>query len=145
MLKGIPAILSPELLAVLRSMGHGDELVLADGNFPADSTAARLIRADGHSIPELLDAILELLPVDDYIESPAAVMSVVPGDPVVPVIWDKYRELLNRHEGREVPISELERFAFYDRARKAYAVVATGESAQYANLILSKGVVRPQN
>ncbi|ASS66815.1 MULTISPECIES: RbsD/FucU family protein [unclassified Paenibacillus] len=143
MLKGIPPILSPELLSVLRSMGHGDELVLADGNFPAASHAARLVRADGHSVPELLEAILSLLPLDDYVDKPAAVMAVVPGDPVVPAIWEQYRKILNRHESREAGMDCLDRQAFYERARSAYAVVATGESAQYANLILVKGVVRP--
>ncbi|QJC52684.1 L-fucose mutarotase [Paenibacillus albicereus] len=142
MLKGISPLLSPELLAALRAMGHGDELVLADANFPAASTAARLIRADGHGIPELLEAILTLLPVDTYVPQPAAVMAAVPGDPPAPAVWERYRELLRLHERREVGIAELERFAFYERAGRAYAVVATSEPAPYGNLILTKGVVR---
>ncbi|MGN7453437.1 L-fucose mutarotase [Paenibacillus pasadenensis] len=142
MLKGISPLLSPELLHALRAMGHGDELVLADVNFPAASTAARLVRADGHGIPELLDAILTLLPVDTYVPQPAVVMAVVPGDPPAPAVWQQYRELLRRHERREVDIAELERFAFYERTRRAYAVVATSEAAPYGNLILTKGVVR---
>ncbi|WP_159881045.1 RbsD/FucU family protein [Paenibacillus puerhi] len=141
MLKGIPSILSPELLAILMEMGHGDELVLADGNFPAASCAKRLVRADGHGIPELLEAVLQLYPLDQYVEAPVSLMQVVPGDPVVPVIWEDYREIADRHEGRPVKQEFLERFEFYERAKQAYAIVATGESAQYANLILSKGVI----
>jgi L-fucose mutarotase len=142
-LKGIPPVLSPELLAVLRSMGHGDELVLADGNFPAAACASRLIRIDGQAMPGLLEAILTLLPLDDYTEFPAAVMSVVPGDTVVPTIWETYRRLIHVHEDRDIKLEEIGRQAFYERARRAYAIVATGETAQYANLILVKGVVRP--
>lgn len=99
MLKGIPPILSPELLKVLAEMGHGDEIVLADGNFPAESMGknAIVIRADGHTVPEILDAVLTLLPLDKYVEQPAALMEVVPGDPVVPTIWEEYRTLLEKH------------------------------------------------
>ncbi|MEK8127562.1 RbsD/FucU domain-containing protein [Paenibacillus filicis] len=144
MLKGIPAILSPELLAILMEMGHGDELVLADGNFPAAACARRLVRADGHGIPELLDAVLQLYPLDSYIDEPVALMQVVPGDPVVPTIWDQYREIADRHEGRPIRQAFVERFEFYERAKKAYAIVATGERAQYANIVLTKGVVLQQ-
>ncbi|CAG7628504.1 L-fucose mutarotase [Paenibacillus allorhizosphaerae] len=144
MLKGIPTILSPELFKILMEMGHGDEIVLADCNFPAASHAARLIRADGHRIPELLDAILTFLPLDSYADHAAVLMQVVPGDPVTPVIWDEYRQLIQKHEQEAHEIVFEERFSFYERTKKAYAVVATGERAQYANIILKKGVVRQQ-
>lgn len=143
MLKHIPSILSPELVKVLMEMGHGDEIVLGDGNFPAQSMGqhAIVVRADGHSIPELLDAILTLMPLDTYTDKPAALMEVVPGDPVVPVIWDEYREILKRHEENPEAIEGMERFAFYERAKRTYAIVATGETAIYANILLKKGVV----
>ncbi|AFC31314.1 Le51 [Paenibacillus mucilaginosus 3016] len=145
MLIGIPRILSPELLKVLMEMGHGDEIVLADANFPAASVAQRLIRCDGHPIPELLEAILQLMPMDTYAEHPAALMEVVPGDPVETPIWQRYQELMEGPLGGSPSFEKLERFAFYERARGAYAVIATGESAQYANLILKKGVIRAQS
>lgn len=143
MLKGVPAILSPQLLKVLCEMGHGDEIVIADGNFPAESMGkdALVIRADGHGVPEILDAVLALLPLDQYTEKPAALMEVVPGDPCVPEIWETYRVLLNKHGENPKNIEMMERFAFYERAKKAYAIVATGESAIYANILLKKGVV----
>ena len=140
MLKGIPSILSPELLKILMEMGHGDEIIIADGNFPAASHAQRLVRCDGHGVPEVLEAVLKLLPLDQYVEKPVALMDVVPGDPIVPVIWDQYKAEIAKHG--DVNIEYMERFAFYERAKKAYAIVATGESAQYANVILKKGVVK---
>lgn len=144
MLKGISPLLSPELLKVLCEMGHGDELVIADGNFPAESIGknAAVIRADGHGVPEMLDAILQLIPLDQYVDQPAALMKVVPGDPVVPVIWDEYRALLKKHGEDPDKVEMMERFAFYDRAKNAYAVIATGETAIYANVLLKKGVVK---
>ena len=144
MLKGISPLLSPELLKVLCEMGHGDELVIADGNFPAESIGknAIVIRADGHGVPEMLDAILQLIPLDQYVDQPAALMKVVPGDPVVPVIWDEYRALLKKHGEDPDKVEMMERFAFYDRAKNAYAVIATGETAIYANGLLTKGVVK---
>ena len=143
MLKGIPTILSPDLMKILMEMGHGDELVLADANFPAASHAQRLIRCDGHNIPNLLKAILHVYPLDTYVAQPAGLMAVVPGDPVKPVIWETYRQLLNEAEQKTIEIEMIERFAFYERAKKAYAIVATGETALYANIILKKGVVAP--
>ena len=140
MLKTIPPILSPDLLKTLMEMGHGDEIVLADANFPAATLAQRLVRCDGHSIPELLDAVLQLLPLDTYVDMPVAVMDVVPGDMIEPVIWERYSAIVEKRE-RPVELELMERFAFYDRAREAYAIVATGERALYANLILKKGVV----
>ncbi len=142
MLYGISPLISPELLKVLAEMGHGDEIVLADGNFPAASHAARLIRCDGHGVPVLLDAILKLFPLDPYVERPAALMQVVPGDTAETPIWEEYRTIIESHTGIAEPFEQVERFAFYERAKKAYAIVATGEGALYANLILKKGVIK---
>lgn len=141
MLLGIPKIISPDLLKVLMEMGHGDEIVLADANFPAASHAQRLVRCDGHAIPDLLDAILQLFPLDPYVAKPAALMELVPGDTVATPIWDTYASIIGTRSGLDAPFETVERFAFYDRARRAYAVIATGESALYANLILKKGVI----
>lgn len=144
MLKGVPAILSPQLLKVLCEMGHGDEIVIADGNFPAESMGkdAVVIRADGHGVPEILNAVLKMIPLDQYVERPAALMEVVPGDDCVPVIWEQYRALLEDNGEDPARIEMMERFAFYERAKKAYAIIATGESAIYANILLKKGVVK---
>lgn len=139
MLKNISPIISPELLKILMEMGHGDEIVIGDGNFPAASIAQRLVRADGHGVPELLDAILALMPLDTYVDAPVALMDNGDADNR-PEIWAKYEEIVKSREG-EKNIALEERFAFYDRAKKAYAVIATGETAIYANIILKKGVV----
>lgn len=141
MLKGIPSILSPDMLKILMEMGHGDELVIADGNFPAASIARRLLRSDGNGVPELLDAILQFFPLDPYVDFPVAVMAVVPGDAYVPTIWEEYREIVSRHDAAVSDFEFVERFAFYERAQKAYAIIATSETALYANIILKKGVV----
>jgi L-fucose mutarotase len=141
MLKLIPNILSPELLKILMEMGHGDEIVIADGNFPAASKAQRLIRLDGHMIPEILEALLRLFPLDTYVEKPVGLMAVMPGDPYKPVIWEKYREVLENSKEPYKDFEYIEKFEFYRRAEKAYAIIATGESALYANMILKKGVV----
>lgn len=143
MLKNIPSILSPELLCALSQMGHGDELVIADGNFPSHSVGknAIVIRADGHGVPELLDAILQVLPLDTYTEKPVGLMAVCEGDDVETPIWDKYNELLNKHEPDHHDIEFIERFEFYERAKGAYLIIATGEQALYANILLKKGVV----
>jgi L-fucose mutarotase len=143
MLKGIPDIISPALMGVLMEMGHGDELVLADGNFPAASLARRLVRADGHGLANILEAILKFLPLDTFVEAPAAVMKPVDGTAAEPPIWGDFRDLMDASEGRSVRIELVERFAFYERAQSAFAIVATGETAIYANLILKKGVVAP--
>ena len=142
MLKGIPSIISPELLSVLMSMGHGDELVIGDGNFPAASVAQRLLRADGHGIPQLLDAILGLFPLDSFVQRPVALMAVVPGDTSKTEIWNVYREIIRRHEPAFIDFELVERFAFYKRAQAACAILATSEPAIYANIILKKGLVR---
>ena len=147
MLKGISPLISPALLKVLCEMGHGDELVIADGNFPCESMGknAVVIRADGHGVPELLDAILKLIPLDAYVEKPVALMEVVPGDTCpTPEIWDVYKNILHKHEPDNCKIDMTERFAFYERAKKAYLIIATGETAIYANILLKKGVVKPE-
>ena len=145
MLKGIPKILSPELLKVLCEMGHSDRLVIADGNFPSESMGknVKVIRCDGHGVPELLEAILTVFPLDTYVETPVSLMQVMPGDNVETPIWDEYREIISKHdELGEKTIGHTERFAFYDEAKTAYAIIATGESALYANIMLQKGVVK---
>ena len=144
MLKGIPKLLSPELLKVLCEMGHSDRLVIADGNFPSESIGkdARVIRMDGHGTVEVLEAILQLFPLDTYVEHPVQLMEVMPGDPVETPIWAEYEETVKKYEKRgTTAIGTIERFAFYEEARKAYAVIATGETALYANVMLQKGVV----
>lgn len=141
MLKNIPAIISPELMKIIMEMGHGDEIVFADGNFPAAMKAQRLVRCDGHGVSELLDAILKFFPLDTYVEAPVGVMEVVPGDDMVPTVWEEYKTIIKKHEGQERNIEYIERFEFYNRAEKAYAIVATSDRALYANLILKKGVV----
>ena len=142
MLKGIPSILSPELLKVLMEMGHGDEIILADGNFPAASHARHLVRCDGHGVPALLEAVLALFPLDTYVEAPVALMEKVAGDEVETPIWDEYRRILDRSGNGASHVEHIDRFDFYERARGAYAVVATGEAALYANVLLKKGVVK---
>ena len=144
MLKNIPSVLTPELLKILMEMGHGDEIVIADGNFPGASIARNLIRCDGHGVPVILDAVMQLLPLDQYVEQPVALMQVVPGDNVVPTIWDEYKDIINKYDpdGMKNGFDMVERFAFYERAKKAYAVVMTGESDIYANIILKKGVLK---
>lgn len=144
MLKGIPQILSPELLKVLCEMGHGDRLILSDGNFPAEAMGkdAIVIRCDGHGVPELLDAILKLFPLDTYVEHPVNLMEVMPGDNVETPIWDTYKEIVTKYDKRGAAcVGNIERFAFYEESKKVYAIVATGEKALYANIMLQKGVV----
>ncbi len=143
MLKGVPAIIPPELLMILAQMGHGDELTIGDGNFPGETLGKRVVRMDGHGVPEILDAVLQLIPLDAYVEHPALLMQVVPGDPAKTPIWDRYREIIGRHDPRGAScLGELERFAFYDRVKeKSAAVVMSGEKAVYANIILKKGVI----
>lgn len=141
MLKGIPSILSPELLKTLMEMGHGDELVLADGNFPKFAHPANVIRLDGHGIPEILDAILRFFPLDPYVEHSTVFMAVLPDDPYKPEIWPVYREIGKKYEKDGLREETIDKFTFYERAKKAYAVVTTSEGALYANVILKKGVV----
>lgn len=141
MLKGIPKLLSPELVRILMEMGHGDELVLADANYPGHSLNPRVLRYDGIGIPELLDAILELLPLDHYAEQQVAFMAVVAGDPTVLIIWSTYETIIAKHDA-EATIKQEERFDFYNRSKQSYAVIVTGEEALYGNVILKKGVIK---
>ena len=140
MLKNIPKLISPELLKVLCEMGHGDEIVIADGNFPAASNANKLIRADGISTCDMLDAVLQLFPLDQYDENNFVLMQKCPGDNADTSIWDSYKTILKKYEANTF-ITFEERFDYYSRAKKAYAIVATGEKRQYANIILKKGCV----
>ena len=144
MLKNIPKILSPELLKVLCEMGHSDRIVIGDGNFPAQSMGknAIVIRCDGHGVPEILDAILQLFPLDIYVDKPVSLMEVMPGDTVETPIWDEYKKIVAKYDERGAEaIGNIERFAFYEEAKTAYAIIATSEAALYANIMLQKGVV----
>jgi L-fucose mutarotase len=140
MLKNIPHLISPELLKILMEMGHGDEIVIGDGNFPAASYASRLIRLDGLHVPEILTAILELFPLDRF-EQNAFLMEKVPGDTVETPIWETYRTIAQKGDSHFKDFGFIERFSFYDRAKKAYAIIATSEPSLYANIILKKGVI----
>jgi L-fucose mutarotase len=148
MLKNIPPILSPELLKVLCEMGHGDRICIGDGNFPGASMAKPnncvLVRADGHGVPELLDAILQVIPLDEYVEHPALIMQVADKDKGLEVpIWDTYKQIVAKHDSRgAAAFGSVERFAFYEEARNAYCILQSGETAIYANIILQKGVVK---
>jgi len=140
MLKGISPLISPELLKTLAEMGHGDEIVLADAHFPGHTLGPKVIRADGIKIPALLDAILPLFELDSYVDAPLVMMAAVKGDSLDPQVEASYREPVNKHAPKTKPIIHIERFVFYERARKAYAVVMSGDTAKYGNLILKKGV-----
>jgi len=141
MLKGISPILSPELLKTIAEMGHGDELVIGDCNFPAASMNARCVRADGHKATALLDALLKLFPLDSFVECPVSFMAVTPGTfEGDPPIWEEYRKIIDANESG-AGIEFVERFAFYERAKKAFATVQTGEQALYACVIIKKGVL----
>lgn len=143
MLKNIPPILSPMLLKTLCEMGHSDRLVIADGNFPSESMGkdAIVIRCDGHGVPELLDAILTVFPLDTYVEKPVNLMQVVEGDNVETPIWDTYNQIVSKHDQRGTDaIGTIERFAFYEKSKSCYCIIATGEKSMYANVMLQKGV-----
>jgi len=144
MLKGISPMLSPELLKTLCEMGHSDTIVIADGNFPAETMGknGKVIRMDGHGVPEILEAVLTVFPLDQYVEQPVALMDRVPGDTADVSVWSTYEEMISKADPRgSALIRKLERFEFYGEAKKAYAVVATSETRQYANVILQKGCV----
>ncbi len=143
MLKGISPLLQPELLKILAEMGHGDEIVIGDGNFPAASMGKRCVRCDGHGVNALLDAILQLFPLDDFVAEPVTLMEVVPGSVPdgEPPIWNEFRKTIDKH-APGTKISFIERFAFYERSRQAFATIQTGEQALYACIILKKGVIR---
>ena len=143
MLKGISKIVSPELIKTLCEMGHGDEIVIADGNFPAETFGKRVIRADGIGGAEMLKAVLSLIPLDTYSDPNMILMRLMDCDKgtINPLIWNEY-EKIAMAEDVNVKIGNIDRFEFYDRAKTAYAVIATGEEAVYANIILKKGVVK---
>lgn len=143
MLKGIPSIISPELLKVLCEMGHTDELTIGDGNFPGHTYGKKVIRMDGHGVPEILDAILQLFPLDTYVDHPVTLMGVVRGDDVKTPIWDKYKEIVAKHDERGAAcFEEIDKWDFYDRTKNhSSVVIMTGEKELYANIILKKGVV----
>jgi L-fucose mutarotase len=140
MLRGISPLISPELLFTLARMGHGDELVLADAHFPGHSLGPPVIRADGLRVADLLDAILPLLSLDDFVATPLALMAPVPGDASDPAVWATYRAAIERHAPATPAPESMERQAFYERAKRAFAIVMTGETAKYGNLIVKKGV-----
>lgn len=140
MLKGISPLLSPELLATLSRMGHGDEIVLADAHFPGNTFNKTVIRADGLKIASLIDAILPLFELDSYTDSPLVMMAAVKGDSLDSAVEKAYRASVERHAPSTPPIARIDRFDFYDRAKTAFAVVMTGETAKYGNIILKKGV-----
>jgi len=140
MLKGISPLISPELLCVLARMGHGDEIVLADAHFPGETFNPRVLRADGLKITDLLAAILPLFELDAYVAHPLAMMAAVPGDALDPLVEADYLKSIHQTNPSVAPIERIERFAFYERAKSAFAVVMTGETAKYGNIILKKGV-----
>ena len=143
MLKNLDPLLNADLLHALAAMGHGDEIAVVDANFPATAVAQRLVRFDGISAPRTLEAILSLLPLDDFVDHPANVMEVV-GDPdAIPEPVRDFQEVIDAAEGRSVTLGKIDRFEFYDRARKAFAVVATGETRLYGCILITKGVIRP--
>lgn len=143
MLKGISKIVSPELVKILCEMGHGDEIVIADGNFPSENFGKRVIRADGISGVQMLDAVMSLIPLDTYSDPNFILMRLMECDEgkINPVIWEEYKTVAQKHDDN-LKIGNIDRFEFYDRAQKAYAVIATGEEAVYANIILKKGVIK---
>ena len=143
MLKKIPPVVSPELIKVLMEMGHGDEICLADGNFPSQSIGKRVVCLDGHGTEEILSAVLQYFPLDTFVQSAVMLMQTVNETDPVPKIWSRYKEIIRQSDEKDVfsTFEMIERFAFYERAKNCYAVVATGESALYANIILKKGVV----
>ncbi|MGQ8335567.1 L-fucose mutarotase [Sunxiuqinia sp. A32] len=140
MLKIISPLISPELLNVLARMGHGDEIVLADAHFPGESFNQRVIRADGLRIPDLLEAILPLFEMDSYVSAPLIMMAAVEGDKLDPAVEEAYMKAIKKTNPEVAPIQRINRFDFYDRTKKAFAVVMTGETAKYGNIALKKGV-----
>ncbi|MBM3277829.1 MAG: L-fucose mutarotase [Candidatus Handelsmanbacteria bacterium] len=140
MLIGISPLLSPDLLSTLYRMGHGDEIALGDAHFPGESCNRRILRADGLQIAPLLDAILPLFALDAYVPAPLFMMAAAPGDTLDPAVEARYRQAVDRHWPKTPPIARVERFAFYEQTRNAFAVVMTGDTAKYGNIILKKGV-----
>ncbi len=145
MLVGISPLLSPDLLGILYRMGHGDEIVFADAHFPGESLARRLVRADGLKIADLLDAVLPLFVLDTYVPHPVIMMQAVQGDTLDALVVKRYQEVIERYWPKTPAPEHIDRFAFYDRAKSAFAVVMTGETAKYGNIIVKKGVVPLKN
>ena len=143
MLKNLDPLLTPDLLHVLRSMGHGDEIVIVDANYPAESGGPRVVRLDGVDATRVLDAVLSVMPLDDFVPEAAWRMEVVGQPDAEQPIFPEFRAIIAAREGESFRLASLERFAFYERARKAFAIVATGERRLYGNIIVKKGVVRP--
>ena len=141
MIKGIPKIIPSDLMKILMDMGHGDEIVIADGNFPAETLAKRIVRCDGHNVPEILEAVLKFFPLDTYVKFPVSLMEIVQGDTIKPTIWKEYENIIKKYDKDFTSFEFVERFKFYDRTKEAFAVVATSEAALYANIILKKGVI----
>ena len=143
MLKNIPPILGPELLYALRAMGHGDEIAIVDANFPGDSSGPTLIRLDGLTATDVLEAVLTVMPLDTFVDEQAIGMEVV-GDPKKREATHKdFDKIVKKHEP-DMKLTLLERFAFYDRVEGAYAIIQTGERRLYGNILLKKGIIRPQ-
>ena len=143
MLKNIPPLLGPDLLYILRAMGHGDEIAIVDANYPADSAGPELVRLDGISATDVLEAVLSLMPLDEYVDEAAFTMQVVGDAAARPPVVEEFDAIVKRHEPA-MKVSSLERFAFYDRVKTGYAIVQTGESRLYGNILLKKGIIRPQ-
>jgi L-fucose mutarotase len=143
MLKAIDPLLHADLLHALRAMGHGDELAIVDANFPAASMGRRVVRMDGVSATRALEAVLSVMPLDDFVEAPCARMQVVDDPDAVPEICQEFQAIIDRAEGARFQLAQVERFAFYERARQAFAVIQTGEIRLYGNVLLKMGVVRP--
>jgi len=143
MLQGVPAILPPELLKILCEMGHTDELTIGDANFPGHTYGKTIIRMDGHGVPEILDAILKVSPLDTYVEHPVTLMAVVKGDDVKTPIWDEYKKIVKKHDTRgDACFEEIDKWEFYEKAKRSSVVIMSGERAIYANVILKKGVIK---
>ena len=140
MLKRISPLLSPELLATLCRMGHGDEIILADAHFPGETYGKRVLRADGLRIAPLLDAILPLFELDSYVDAPVIMMAAVPGDQLDPAVEKEYRAAIDRHAPQTPKIARIGRMEFYERTKGVFVVVMTGETAKYGNILLKKGV-----
>nr|WP_314257496.1 RbsD/FucU domain-containing protein [uncultured Devosia sp.] len=142
MLKNIPPILGPDLLGILRAMGHGDEIAIVDANYPADSSGPLLVRMDGLSVTDILDAVLTLMPLDDFVDEAAICMQVVGASSKREPVMDEMDTIIGHHEPK-MQLSSMERFAFYDRVSKGYAIIQSGERRLYGNVLLKKGVIRP--
>ncbi|MGP8246108.1 MAG: RbsD/FucU family protein [Bryobacteraceae bacterium] len=142
MLKNLDPLLSPELLSVLAAMGHGDELAIVDANFPAVTMARRLVRLDGLGATRVLEAVLSVLPLDSYVDSPVTVMQAAGQAKTVPETVREFQQAIDRAEAKSVKVTAIDRFDFYDRSRAAFAIVATGETRLYGNVLLKKGVIR---